>query len=268
MCCMNNELTLIQWNIGYSANIEKAFGLLRKHLKGSFVVMIEEVVPKGYEILSSLVGDEFHMDYSLNYRPPGQFDTKARKLGVAVLTSKDLKLTSVEVYERALLPERTLLVQVEYRGTPVKIAGLHSITGCSHLMAKSHQFCSWAEMLSEFNPDVVMMDANEPEVDHFSLQKMKFFERNGPGAEIFFKEMAGHGMVDSYTANYNAADFAEGEPLTVSHIIKGSGRRCRYDFILVNQDCLSVHDCKYLYEEALAATADHAMVVARVGVEK
>ena len=56
-------------------------------------------------------------------------------------------------------------------------------------------------------------------------------------------------------------------PLVTSHM---RGRRdvakpCRYDFVLVSPD-INVTSVQYLYNEAVAAGSDHAMVVADLGL--
>lgn len=64
--------------------------------------------------------------------------------------------------------------------------GLHSITGCSYQSAKSIQYDMFTEFVDEYKPDIIGMDANEPNVDSCDIDKMTFYDRNGTGAKIFF----------------------------------------------------------------------------------
>ena len=51
-------------------------------------------------------------------------------------------------------------------------------------------------------------------------------------------------------------------PLAISHV-RGRGEKrtpCRYDFIYVSTD-VRVNEVEYLYEEAIAAGSDHALVI-------
>lgn len=58
----------------------------------------------------------------------------------------------------------------------------------------------------------------------------------------------------------------EGEPHVASHILK-DGKRLRYDFIFVKDRRFDLRGCQYYYEEALAATSDHAYIVAYSDME-
>lgn len=53
----------------------------------------------------------------------------------------------------------------------MRVFGLHSITGCDHVMAKSYQFLSYAEAVDEMRPDIIGINANEPRVDGYSQRR-------------------------------------------------------------------------------------------------
>lgn len=144
-----------------------------------------------YECLKQSFEDIANIEYSLDYRIPGRYDTDSRKLGVAILVSKDLRIKNAQVLNRALMPDRTLMVDVEYQNTTLRVLGLHSITGCHHLKAKEIQFFSCAEAIDEYKPDIVGIDANEPQYDHYEISQMKFFDNysKGNGCKTFFETM-------------------------------------------------------------------------------
>lgn len=110
----------------------------------------------------------------MNYRKASKFDTNARKLGIAILVSKDFKINNVQVLERTLFPERTLCMEVMKGNQLLKIMGLHSIIGCDYSKAKSIQFYSFAEAIDLYKPDIVAIDANEPQIDHYDVKEMIF----------------------------------------------------------------------------------------------
>lgn len=140
-----------------------------------------------YEALNKAFADVAKIEYSLEYRAPGKYDTDSRKLGVAILVSKDIEIIDAKVLDRALMPDRTLLVDIKYRNSSLRVLGLHSITGCQHLKAKEIQFFSFAEAIDEYRPDIVGIDANEPQYDHYEISKMKFFDNynKGNGCKTF-----------------------------------------------------------------------------------
>lgn len=222
-------------------------------------------MPEAADMIEKRLGNEYHIEYSLNYREPGEFDTNNRKLGVMILISRDLLLIDAGVCERNVFPERTLYAVTEYKGKQMKIMALHSLTGVSFKMAKSAQFRTWAEYVKKFNPDVVSFDANEPKLDHYDISKMEFFDQgqgeDGRGARLFFEELENQNLRDTLVNDYDVTNYKMGEPLAVSHIIGSTGAKRRYDFIFARQD-MKVVNVQYLYDEAIEATSDHAMIVA------
>lgn len=257
-------LRIINWNISWSNKTDSKALYLRKIVeKSSFIVILQEVKYFAYETLKQEFSDIANIEYSLNYRIPGKFDTDSRKLGVAVLASKDITIKSAKVLDRAIMPDRTIMVNVEYHQLPLRILGLHSITGCQHLKAKEIQYYSFAEAIDEYKPDIVGIDANEPKYDHYEISKMEFFDNynKGNGCKTFFETMCSNGMVDSYVKDYDANNYVEGEYLTTSHIIKRGHKKVRYDFLFINNEKFGDYHCIYDYDNAVDAGSDHAAVI-------
>ena len=249
-------MEIIHWNAGYGSKIEKVDDLLKR--MGGDVIALLEVTPGKYEYLREQYKDR--IVYSLDYRKPGKYDSRGRKLGIALIMSDEIEILDSGVFERALLPDRTLWAVVRYKGTEIKIASFHSITGCDHKKAKSMFFNSIAEAVDEYRPDIVTIDANEPDKDFYIVEGMKFFDRNGPGAKNFFTCLKEIGLTDSYAVNYDSNNYVEGEPLIPSHYIQGKSTNAkRYDFIFVN-DTYKVGNVEYLMKDAMDATGDHALV--------
>lgn len=255
-------MNIIEWNIGYSAKPKEIFNVLKNYMDDTFIFMILEVLPNAYNQFVEMMDDTVHIEYSLNYRVPGKYDEKNRKLGVMIITSNDIKVVDAGVFNRTLFPDRTLYERIIYKDVEYKIAALHSITGCSYKTAKSVNFLSFAEMVNDFQPDLVAMDANEPEIDHYEIKNMKFFEKNGKGAKVFFETLNEYGLQDSYALNYDKSLFKEGTPLAVSHIIN-KRKPVRYDFCFINNKFKPI-DVSYKYNEAKDASADHAILLVRI----
>lgn len=255
----------INWNIKCKSNIDKIISLIASVMTSDeCIIALQEVMPEAAGEIERRLGDDFHIEYSLNYREPGEFDTNNRKLGVMILISNDIKLVDSGVYERNVFPERTLYVNVDHKGKELGIAALHSLTGVSFKMAKAAQFRTFAECIRKDNPDIVSFDANEPKLDHFEVAKMEFFDQgqgeDGKGARLFFETMVEQNLRDVLTDVYDVSEFKEGEPLAVSHIIGSSNAKRRYDFVFARTD-IRILNVMYLYDDAIAATSDHAMVV-------
>ena len=259
----NKDMLIINWNLSYANNNDNKFSYLYDSLKKYTVIILEEVTPKHYKELKEVfVG--MNIEYSLNYRKPGKYDSKQRQLGVAIITSKDLPIISAKCLDRCLLPDRTLLVEAKYKERVIKIMGLHSITGCDHKKAKSIQFLSFAEAIDKYKPDIVGVDANEPDVDHYDVDCMKFFinKDKGIGAQTFFKVLKENKLIDAYSKVFNKEEYKEGKPLAVSHKINKKIDK-RFDFIFTNK---AVRSCLYKYDEGIQYGSDHAIVECKIRV--
>lgn len=258
-------MKVINWNICcLKGKIEQKLDFLKNLVLGdSFIVVMQEVKTTDLEFVRTAFIDHAQVEYSLEYRKPGKYDTDSRKLGVAILVSNDISIQKAGVLNRALMPDRTLVVDLLVGGQPLRVFGLHSITGCDHRKAKELQFFSFAEAIDEYRPDIVAIDANEPEHDHYDIEKMKFFDnRNkGNGCRTFFKTMLQNGMVDSFAKDYDRNLFIEGQCLQTSHIIKRGGRHVRYDFLFVNHERFKNYQCSYDLNGSIAAGSDHSIVL-------
>lgn len=253
-------MKIIDWNISYSGVPRPKVDLLKETVgEDSFIAILQEVTPSQYKVIKESFGN---ICYSLDYRKPGKYDTKQRELGVAILCSDDIMIKHADVLTRCLLPDRTLMADLEYKGKALRVMGLHSITGISHKRAKSMQFLSFAESVDEFKPDVIGFDANEPAVDHYDIEQMEFFANHdkGMGARTFFTALQDASLRDSYLTNYDRRSFVKGEPLATSHRFEINGVSKRYDFVFVSKDIV-ISESNYLYDEAVRAGGDHAMIV-------
>jgi len=257
-------MKIINWNISWMNKPLSKIEYLKNCVWGeTFIIILQEVKKDAYEVLKREFSEIASLEYSLDYRTPGKYDTDSRKLGIAIIVSKDIKVLSAKVLDRTIMPDRTLLVEVEYDGQRINVMGLHSITGCQHLKAKEIQYYGFAEAVDEFQPDIIGIDANEPQIDHYDISKMKFFDNynKGNGCKTFFETIASAGLKDSYVKHYDCDQFVEGEYLTTSHIIKRGKKRVRYDFLFVSEKLFEDYVSVYDYENAIITGSDHAAVI-------
>lgn len=266
-------MRIIHWNISYNADKELVAAKLSSDLLGGdTIACLLEVIKPMYTFLKEKFSGSYRFVYSLDYRIPGDYDSKVRKLGVLIIVPSNYKIIQCGVLRRAPYPDRTAYVILQdEKGRSLRLLSLHSVAGCNFLRGKSVQFDSFAEIVKTFTPDIVTVDANEPKTDHWDIRQMEFFDNRdkGNGARNFFTSIAENGMKDAYSCVYDKDSFVPGEYLATSHLVsRGKKRERRYDFIFVHSGTFEVKDCSYSYEEARQASADHAIVRAELEIMK
>ena len=257
------NLIVIDWNISYDGDIRRKVEYLQTCFDENTFAMLQEVKPHAYDYIASVLSDNYKLLYSLDYRKPSKFDSDARKLGVLIILPKEIEILEVGVIDRSPFPDRTLYVTLKKDGKELRILALHSLTGCGYYRTKSVQYDSFAEFVDTYHPDIIGIDANEPQIDHYVIKEMEFFD-NGPGARHFFEELVEIQMVDAYACAYDKASYVKGVPLTKSHMIRRKGA-VRYDFLFV-KDTANVESTDYRYDEAIAAGSDHAIIISEIAI--
>ncbi len=251
-------MRFINWNISYAGDTESKFKYLQTVITKDTCVMLQEVKPHAYEYIKEQLQSEYHLFYSLNYRKPSKFDSDARKLGVLIIIHKSFQVEDSGVIERSPFPDRTMYIDFVHDNKNIKVLALHSLTGCGYYRTKSIQYDSFTEFIDNFQPDIIGIDANEPQIDHYDIKQMQFFD-NGPGAKHFFDKIDEIGLVDSFVKHNNITVRENGVPLTKSHNIRRKGA-VRYDFIFI-KNRFEINSMNYYYEDAIKAGSDHALLV-------
>ena len=257
------QLRVIDWNISYAGDIKRKVDYLSTVLRENAIVMLQEVKPHAYDYISSILSNEYELFYSLNYRKPSRFDSDARKLGVLILVPKVIDVVTSGVIERSPFPDRTMFVTLLKGGKEIKVLALHSLTGCGYYRTKSVQYDSFAEFVDMYCPDIIGIDANEPQVDHYDIKQMKFFD-NGPGAKHFFDGLGDIEVTDAYVSANGIDKYQDGYPLAKSHSIRRKGA-VRYDFVFVN-NTYTVNSLEYKYDDAVHAGSDHAIIIGEIEI--
>lgn len=257
-------MRVLHWNISYSSQKEKIAEYISTAMwDNDTVVCLQEVMEATFSCIMNKLGLGYDYVYSLHFRKPGKYDGKNRKLGVLIICPKTMYIVDSGVMSRTPFPDRTAYAEILYNGHIYRILSLHSITGCAYSKAKSSQFYSFAETVDTFKPDIVTIDANEPKTDHYDPEQIEFYDNQdkGDGARTFFLAMNSIGLKDAYADLYDRSGYVPGKPLATSIKVNRKGD-CRYDFLFANTSLLTVRSCRYLYEEGLANTSDHAMIEA------
>jgi exonuclease III len=251
-------MRLISWNLSYQHKINPKIDLLKRYVDSDTIVVLQETVPHYTASLEAAFVDEYHLFYSLNKREPSAFDGKERKLGVMVIVPKSFERINFEALQRTPFPDRTVYLKMKKNDITYSLFGLHSVTGVDYKKAKSVQYFTFAESVQTYKPDFVMIDANEPKIDHPEIDKIEFFHNKdkGKGVKTFFSELLNNGLADSFRSISKSNTI----PLTVSHKVNKKFDR-RYDYIFVNINKYDIKNVEYIYDEAIEVGSDHAIVI-------
>lgn len=259
---MKKTLQLIDWNFCFHGYNKEKLAFLFSRIKGEACILLQEIVPEFFDYLLRTYGDTYRFVYSGALRRPGIHDTEARNLGVVIACTKGIDILDSGIIERALLPERTAWAILQYGGRELRVLTLHSLTSSDYGRAKSLQYNTCSEFLESFRPDIIGMDANEPRVDACTVDEMEFHD-SGYGAVAFFRHIQRSGLSDAYVRANGITACEEGKCLATSYTIRS--RPVRYDFLFV-KDSIPVTHCAYLYEEAVAAGSDHALLLSELEI--
>lgn len=247
------RIKLIQWNISYNCKIDKIIEYLKSHIKDKTIICLQEVlVSFKEELIEGLQPDNY--SYSLDYRKPGLYDGKNRKMGVLTLVFGG-QIKESNVLERTIFPDRTLYSKLELNNKKVSILNFHSLTGVGYKNAKGSNFASIAEFLQKTDDlDFFCCDANEPKTDSFNLDELEFWDPKGRGkyASLIFGNNKVHKLVDPVVSENI---FKE---LPVSYYTAGTPRR--YDYIF-KASKWKTESFNFYYEDSKKASSDHAIVI-------
>lgn len=258
------NLRFVSWNIHGRKQVSPLLDLLRKYA-GDLVALQEVTVP-AYEALveSKLFA---WSTFSLDLRPPQADEGRGRRLGCALLGQAPFRFKQAFLLEDAPLPERALIAEVESPVGPLTLVSFHAPPGVSWQEKKPLAFRALARWLAQRQTGVLVgMDANTPKTDHPDIEQNEWWWDEEP---FMLGPRPLHPLRDALRV-WLAAHPLEAEqlqvlypqgPLALSHYRgRGAPIPCRYDFIYITPD-FSVSQVRYLYDEAIEAGSDHAMVV-------
>ncbi len=146
-------MNVLSWNISWGSDPEKILACLSEEFfTGPIIACLQEVTPSVYKRFNDALSERFWLVYSLNYRVPGKFDSKSRKLGALIIASKEIRPVSGGCVFRAPYPDRTCYFRFDWHQKTYSILSFHSVTGVNYKKGKSVQFDAFAEAIMEFQP--------------------------------------------------------------------------------------------------------------------
>jgi hypothetical protein len=184
-----------------------------------------------------------------------------------VFGQQPFRLRKYYLLEDAPLPERTLVVEVDVADDPFTVCSFHAPPGVNWKALKPQSLVALARWLStRQGPLLVGMDANTPKTDHPDIHQNEWWWKEEP---LLLGAQPLHHLHDALRV-WLAAHPSEAEqlyalrprgPLAISHRRGHTKTPCRYDFISTTPD-FTPTSIDYLYNEAIQAGSDHALVVA------
>ena len=234
------------------------------------IIALQEVSPGFQQSLASS-GMFAWWASSLVLRAPADSEGRSRRLGCSLFGASTFTFRSASLLEDVAFPERTLAVAVDGAAGPLVACSFHIPPGASWGAIKPTTMRSIASWLARLEGSVIFgIDANAPKSDHPDIARNTWWWE---GESDLLGATPTHHLRDALRSYLQAhpeelASIVASRPvgpLAVSHVRGNKQKRtsCRYDFVYHTPD-LRVESIEYLYEEALAAGSDHAIVITEV----
>ena len=232
------------------------------------VLALQEATKDFHAELAALPLFEWSVS-SLTLRPAKPKEKRARHLGCSIFGRSPFRSLSAELLNQLDFPERALVVRTSSAVGQLTICSFHTPPGVNWGEIKPRTLKAIAEWLALQGGSIVFgIDANAPKTDHPNPLENEWWWDEEP---LLLGAAPVHQLRDALRIFFEKRPEALAEirrqrphgPLAISHIRgRGSNKTpCRYDFIYVSPDVI-VRDVTYLYEEAVEAGSDHALVVA------
>ena len=261
------NIRFVSWNIHRKNHITPMVEMLQG-ISGDLVALQEVTVSAYQQLVESKLFA--WSTFSLDLRPPHANEGQGRRLGCALLGQSSFRYKSSFLLEDAPLPERALIAEVETLTGPLTLCSFHTPPGATWKNKKPESLVVLAKWLAPQQTMVVVgMDANAPKSDHPDIEQNKWFWDEEPlmlGARPLhvLRDALRVRLTDHPLEAPHIMPHSPQGPLAVSYN-RGWGKKvfipCRYDFIYITPD-FEVSEVRYLYEEAIQAGSDHALVVA------
>jgi hypothetical protein len=231
------------------------------------ILLLQDVGPSAVRAVTDSHMWNHVMDtWSLPHPP----EAVTRRGGCLIAAQGDWVLTPALPVPNVLLSSRSLAVTATYGGTILTLFSCYAPTNTGRRRReRPGYFGALAAWLAALPAPVVLgMDANGPRVDHPDIEQNRWWGEEealvlGAGArtsDVLRLRYASHPAELKRRVRYHPNG-----PLADSYHRGRAGKylRCRYDSIRVSSG-IGVTDVRYLYEEAVQAGSDHALVVAEI----
>jgi endonuclease/exonuclease/phosphatase family metal-dependent hydrolase len=254
-------------------------GRLLRELKPD-LLLLQEVNPGSAEVLRRAAGASW-LIRAVDHRVPRPGDRPVRRRGVAIAGSGPAPARSWLLPAAVPLPERILLTEISMDGISLTAVSYHASPGVSWGLVKPRQavaFASW--LTAHAGPVVLGADANTPLIDAPDFADTRTHWHSGgrnlhgeQGDDLLFGPGKTHPLDDALRRwladnRGDAERLAAKAPLGPLAITHRTGRRKdspetgrRFDCIWISSHWI-VQRIDHLYDAAIAAGSDHAVVLA------
>jgi endonuclease/exonuclease/phosphatase family metal-dependent hydrolase len=265
------KLCFASWNLNWRGNwSEERTALIRE--SGCQLLALQEVTDSVYAAIKGSGLFDWSA-FSLDHRPAGA-DERARGLGCAIFgkfkaamkQDYEFRLLKSRLLKKVPLPERTLIVDVATRQGPLlTVCSFHVPDWQGWGEAKPMTQRRLTRWLGKHpQQTLVGMDVNGPKTDHPNPELCEYYfaeewDLLAPGKSHNLRDVLRARLTANPSLHKAARTARPDGPLEVSHYTEATARR--YDHIYATPD-FAVTNVRYLFDEAIAAKSDHALVVA------
>jgi endonuclease/exonuclease/phosphatase family metal-dependent hydrolase len=272
-------MRVVSWSVAFRGAVaaQRQGHLLRELVAD--LLLLQEVNPGSADVLRR-AADASWLVRAVDHRVPRPDDRSVRRRGVAIAGSGPAPARSW-LPEAVPLPERILQAEVRVDGISLTAVSYHAPPGVSWGPVKPRQavaFASW--LTAHVGPVVLGADANTPLIDapdfadtrthwHTSGRNLHGEQGDdllfGPGRIHPLEDALRRWLADHPGDAERLAASAPLGPLAITHRTgrrkdsPGTGRR--FDCIWLSHHW-SVQRIDHLYDGGIAASSDHAVVVA------
>lgn len=259
------RLRIASWNVrGMPRPVDQLRLLADQHPD---ILLLQDVGPSAvHAVADSHLWDHVADTWSL----PCSFPSVARRGGCLITAGDGWALGSALSIPGILPSNRALAVTAAHGGAVLTLLSCYAPTNTgSGRKERPGYFSALAAWLAALPAPVVLgMDANGPRVDHPDIRQSLWWtdeEALVLGAGATADDALRLWYTDHPAELKRRVQYYPNGPLADSYHRgrKGKYLRCRYDSIRVSPG-ISVTDVRYLYEEAVGAGSDHALVIANI----
>ena len=241
------------------------------------VVMLQEVNESGVEVFCEAAGLEWCTCVKTTFPELMSVRDRAGDCRGVAIAGSGPPLRAPIPFADVPLPEKVLAGWIDIGDEATTVVSYHAPAGVTHKLKKPAQAVQVAQWLASIDGAVLLAgDFNTPKVDHPNASKVRTHWHTGDrklrgatGDDVLVGPNEIHSLRDTLRTYLEATPRVFDEiraerptgPLHISHHTNPGRNPRRYDAIWASPH-FGVDNVTYIYEEALAAGTDHALVVA------
>jgi len=268
-------MRIATWNLqGKRGDSAKRLGQTLAEANGADIALLQEVNPDGFEGFLNAAGLDWGIHVGLEFPEMLRAVKRADGPRSVAIAGRGARPKTFTPFPDAPLPEKILAAWIEHQGAQITVVAYHAPTG-SHGLSKPEQAVRVAQWLKRISPEAAILggDFNTPEHDPVEDSGVHtHWHTGGPtmgtatGDDVLIGPEPIHHLTDAYRSWLRSNPSARNEipasgPLATTHVLSRSKTPVRYDQIWLSPQ-FKVKKVEHLYDEAIAAGTDHALVIA------